>query len=450
VHEEVKTAVALGEGQCIEFKEQIAGLEKEISALANSRGGNIYCGIADDGQVIGFDVSNRMLSQIQDIARNMDPPVAVQVQKLGTVVVVRVPESEDKPHQCRTGFYLRMGANSQKLRAAEIHKLFSAKIAAFENQVRLDVPLAKIDYEAAYKKYCQLAKIPENLPPKQVLNSLGAIQSRDDKKFFFTNLGLLLFASEPRRFMPESQIVGVTYKTESKFSILNRKDFYGPMVEQIEDAFAFFENANTTSYSIDAQARRREIMDYPPVAIREAIINAIVHRDYSMQSMCTYLNFYSDRLEIENPGGIPLGLSLEEVEGKSLRRNPLLAESLYRAGYGEKLGSGFVRMRECLVENNNPELEVSSNHYYFSIRFRPAPKVNASLHSTKHDYSNRQVQILSLLQKAAPQSLSSSDLALNLGVSVPTITRELKFLLQQQIVFASGKGRSLRYFWQNS
>jgi ATP-dependent DNA helicase RecG len=126
------------------------------------------------------------------------------------------------------------------------------------------------------------------------------------------------------------------------------------LISQIEASLDFIKRHTNVSYTIDYNCQRSEIREYPGVAIREAVINALVHRDYCFQNSCVYIHIFSDRLEIEKPGGIAGGIALEELDGRSIRRNPLLADLLCRAGYGEKLGSGMIRIQTALRQNGNP------------------------------------------------------------------------------------------------
>jgi len=201
---------------------------------------------------------------------------------------------------------------------------------------------------------------------------------------------------------------------------------------------AFAKKHIEVGYEISGTGARAERFKYPTVAIREALVNALVHRDYSFQNSCVYLNIFSNRLEIENPGGIPGNESVEGIEGKSLRRNPLLAELLFRAGYGEKLGSGLLRIKEVLKENNNPNYLISATNF-FSIRFLPRVELRKSFNLT-----SRKQEIISYL-RSAERDLSSQELANIFNLSTTTIFRELKELITLKLVLASGNGRSTRY-----
>ena len=117
---DLKSALELGEGQFIEFKEAPdKSLPREMVAFANASGGVIYLGITDSGQIKGIEISNRLKSQIQDTARNCDPPVAALLSQIKNVLAIEVKEGVNKPYSCASGFFMRMGANTQKMNRDE-------------------------------------------------------------------------------------------------------------------------------------------------------------------------------------------------------------------------------------------------------------------------------------------------------------------------------------------
>ena len=114
-------SIELGEGQFIEFKESFdKNFQKEIVAFANASGGVIYLGITDTGKQKGIDISNRLKSQIQDMAYNCDPSIVINLVEMANVLAIQIPEGKNKPYSCSSGFFMRMGANSQKMTRNEI------------------------------------------------------------------------------------------------------------------------------------------------------------------------------------------------------------------------------------------------------------------------------------------------------------------------------------------
>ena len=117
----IEKILELGEGQYIEFKESVdKNLQKEIVAFANASGGTVFVGINDLGKITGIDINNKLKSQIQDTAYNCDPPIMVNLNSIGNILAIEVVEGANKPYSCSSGFYMRMGANSQKMKRDEI------------------------------------------------------------------------------------------------------------------------------------------------------------------------------------------------------------------------------------------------------------------------------------------------------------------------------------------
>jgi len=131
--EEMQLVLEEGEGYKIEFKESLANIDKEIVAFANSSGGRIFLGIGDDNEVKGIRITNKLKSQIQDTANNCQPPVTILLEEFGNILVVNVKEGTDKPYKCSSGFYTRVGPNSQKLDRDDIIEFFKS-----EGKIRFD------------------------------------------------------------------------------------------------------------------------------------------------------------------------------------------------------------------------------------------------------------------------------------------------------------------------
>jgi ATP-dependent DNA helicase RecG len=438
---DLSTALSLGEGQTIEFKESISKLDKEIVAFANASGGTIFCGISDVGEIVGTDISNSTRSQIQDIGRNCDPSIPLRIEVLPEKVLkIEVEESSEKPHQCSGGFYLRVGASSQKLKVSEVKNLLSNNQNFFDSRINNNFEIKKDFSEDSYSNYCGLCNIKTKRNKEEVLEGLSVIKKvKGNSKFAFNNAGVLLFSKNPKELIPESYLTAVRYAGVDKFSILDRRDFNNGIIEQIEAGLDFVKKHISVEYEISGAGKRLERYTYPLVAIREALINSLVHRDYSFQNSCVYLNIYSDRIEIENPGGIYGHVEVSGIEGRSIRRNPLLSDLLYRAGYGEKLGSGLLRIKESLKENGNPNYQISNTNF-FVIRF--LPRVSQS--SKVSNLSSRQLEILNLLNNFK-RDFNSRELAQSLNASPTTITRDLKILIDNGLIKIKGEGRAIRY-----
>src|SRR3989339_661932 len=238
--EKIELIVREGEGQTIEFKQNVSNLDKGMVAFANAMGGSVFVGINDQGVVTGIKSTNRLVSQIQDIARNCDPPIKIKIEKLDSVLEVVVAESANKPHRCQSGCYLRVGRNSQKLNRDEI-----IQFAVGEGRVRFDEQInSRFNFSEDfspehYEMFSRLAKWPASISSQDALINL-AVAQKQKKEVLLTNAGVLLFATNPQKFFPEAYITCVRYRGSDRFSIIDRKDMKGPPITQLEEAMNFF------------------------------------------------------------------------------------------------------------------------------------------------------------------------------------------------------------------
>ena len=359
-----------GEGTLLEYKESLsASFARELVALANTLGGRILLGVRDDGKVVGVGDSNELRARIQDIARNCDPPVKVLLERVGKVTVVTVRESDAKPVQCSDGFFWRQGAVTQKLSRTEIRDFFRR-----EGGVRFDLSLCSgfrypRDFDPSkLEAWLDLSRITVRQPVEDILVNIEAAE-RAGGKLLFRNAGALFFAREPRRFFNQAYITCILFKGTDRVHVLDRKDFDGGLVSDIEESLRFIERNTRTAYRIE-KLQREEIPEYPMAALREALTNAVMHRDWFNEGANVFVEIYDDRIEIVSPGGLPPGLSTSELGSRSVRRNALIADLLHRIAFIEKAGTGIRRMREEARQHDCPGPEFQADGFFAAV-FRP-------------------------------------------------------------------------------
>ncbi len=392
-----------GEGVMLEYKESLSSsFARELVGFANTAGGRILLGVRDDGTVKGIADTNELRARIQDIARNCDPPVKILLQRIGEVTVVNVRESDAKPVQCSEGYFWRQGAVTQKLTRDEIRDLFRS-----EGTIRFDTSVCpKFRYpqdfdQEKYNTWVQLSGITGHPQIEDVLVNIEAAE-RSGNKLLFRNAGVLFFAKNIRHFFNQCYITCLLAKGTDKVHILDRKDFAGGIVADIEDSLRFIERNTRTAYRIEG-LRREDVPEYPVKALREAITNAVMHRDWFMEGANVFVEIYANRIEISSPGGLPKGMKFSDLGRKSIRRNALLADLLHRITFIEKAGTGIKRMREEARAQHCPAPVFEENGFFTAI-FYPNPEVMAQAGikevssttqvGTKLALSRHQVEIL--------------------------------------------------------
>jgi len=405
-----------GEGSMLEYKEGFSSsLARDLAAFANSSGGKILLGVRDNGTAVGIRDSNKLRAQIQDMARNCDPPVKVLIEVVGKVMVITVRESESKPVQCREGFFWRQGATTQKLSRDEIRDFFRS-----EGAIRFDLTVCpKFRYPEDFdrEKFDTWIRQSRITPRGRVDDVLVNIEvaERAGRRLILRNAGVLFFAKNVNHFFPQAYVTCLLARGTEKVDILDRKDFAGGLVSDIEESLRFIERNTRTGYRIE-KLRREDVPEYPMRALREAITNAVMHRDYFEAGANVFVEIYDDRIEISNPGGLPKGLSREELGTRSVRRNPLIADLLHRIALIEKAGTGIRLMIEDARRYKCPEPKFTVNGFFITT-FWPAREIVRKITPQVGEQVTEQVteQVAIMLQAACePSSLKELQSAVGL------------------------------------
>jgi ATP-dependent DNA helicase RecG len=345
-----------GESYTVEFKESPhKDLQAEVCAFANASGGKVYIGIHDDGHVVGTDTSNAARSRIQDTIGKIEPMLSVTIDALDNIIILTVPEGTHKPYSCPQGFYLRSGPNSQKLDRDSIIEFFQSEgRVRYDEIVRDDLPIDKRFNETAYKRYIRAAKISDVLERDEILANLNCAEMRGGK-LCFTNAGALFFrVNDEDVVFRHAGIVCALFKGTDKAYILDAKELNGDIVSNVDDAIVFLKKHLRISYKIES-LRRENILELPEDALREAVVNAVCHRDYFEKGARVMVEIYDDRVDIVSPGGLCKGITRENFGAVSIARNSVITSMFYRIRYIEQMGTGIKRMRNAAIEANVAE-----------------------------------------------------------------------------------------------
>lgn len=434
-HDEFEKIVKQGEGQYVEFKESPKHIEKDICAFANAGGGIIYIGVTDHGDIKPVNLTNKLKSQIQEMALICEPRPSLEIQGLGPVVAVQVHESLSKPVKAPEGFYLRIGATSQKLKRDEIFA-FAIKEGKvqFDTQYYTEAPAEKIISPRHIEIFRHKARLETALDPFSFLKNLGCLkhQAHGD---FLTFGGLLFFTENPQEYFPQATVTLLLMEDES--TILEQKILKGTLVEQVENSFYFLRDHLRVMPNIQG-LRREDIPELPELVIRELIVNAILHRDYFDKSADIAVKIYPSQVEFANPGKPGPALALENIYGHSYRRNPLIADLFYRLHFIERAGTGLLRVRETLKKMNLAPLQLQEEGVFFVVRL-PRPGILTA----RKGLNERQNQLLSLPAEFFP--FSTKNYAKQFGISERMARQDIKKLLEQKILAVQREGREIRY-----
>ena len=436
--EDLIVSLAAGEGYRVEFKEKVSNLDRELVSMANCEGGSIYLGVRDDNSIKGIAITNKLLSQVQDIARNCDPPIDITcVNHDKQVLEVIVSSGVNKPYRCKDGFFMRAGANAQKMTRDEICDLIIKQGNFHYDELVNQKCSFKESFDLnKYQQYLKRTNLNFEGEPVNYLMNIGVLCTINND-LFFNNSGILFFSEEPQKYLPESNITCVLYKDSDRFHIIDRQEVMGSPIDQIEMALQFCERNNRTEMLIHHSPQRNEHFEYPLDALREVIINAVMHRDYYYDASHIYIHIHPDHIEVENPGGLYAGLSITDLGKRSIRRNRLIAELLFRAKYVEKVGSGIPRIKKSLFQNGNPPAEFSCTNF-FSVRL--FPRVSDT---NLGDLTPRQVSVMNFSKKKL--IFTKKELATFENISEDTALREIKALMIKGLIAQKGVGRGTYY-----
>lgn len=390
---ELYEMIAGGEDSFTEFKRDVSqrsDFAGEMIAFANTEGGHILVGVADDGSVVGVAKPQRVEEAVINIARhNCNPPLTPVVDRVatdeGTVLVVNVPRRVGVPHENNSGqCYIRVGSTKRLATPQERARLL--QLAGLVHYDEIPVPRTEFTdldldvfgdyYQRIYNAPLETAEVP--LP--RMLENMRFIVRDMDSVPRFSLAGLLLFGKQPQDFMYYARISAVRWQgVEAGEVISDRQEITGRLSQQIDWAESFIERNTALETRIEG-VRQVDRPQYPSAAFREAIVNAVAHRDYSLEGAQILLYIFDDRIEIRSPGRLPNSVTLENIRTHySKPRNETIARVLFNLGYVNTLGSGVPRMIRLMREHvgREPDFEVSAHQFLVRLWGVPMEGVRA-------------------------------------------------------------------------
>jgi ATP-dependent DNA helicase RecG len=373
----VEIAIREGEGLTVEFKEKYTSrIDEDMVAFANGRGGTVLLGVRDDGSVPGEKLTNELKARINSLARNCKPEIAVAFFQSGPVVVIEVPEGREKPHSCGSGFYRRMDATTQKMSHEEIRAMFSEhEPLPFEERTVKGFAFAQVSKEKI-KAFIDEADI--RLPRISAPEFLQSLKVADPAAVKIA--GILFFARDVSKFIPQARTTLLAFKGVEKFQIYDRQDVHDDLLTQFSQTITFLKkhlNLRSEIKGVD----RHDSYEIPLEALREAVVNALMHRDYSITGTQVSVEIYDDRVEIINPGGLPAGLPRRSFGAMSVRRNELISDLFFRLHKVERVGMGIAKMKAAMIAAGLKAPKFETKGLFQAVFYRP--KVKAAVVAEK-------------------------------------------------------------------
>ena len=428
------------ESETVELKSVVVDdIKKEIIAFANCEGGKLYIGVQDDGTVVGLDDPDGAALQISNMVRDAVKPDLTMFLHYETlnedgkqIVAIDVQRGTERPYYLARkglrpeGVFVRQGYSSVPASNTAIRRMIKETDGDhFEEMRSLEQNLT---FEAAKKEFSE-----RNIRFGEAQMKTLGLMTHDG---IYTNLGLLL-SDQCVHTIKAAAFEGTT---PNEFK--DRREFSGSLFRQMNEVYDYIDFRNQT-HSTFQKLRRVDRRDYPETAVREALLNSLIHREYSFRAS-TLISLYADRIEFTSIGGLVSGVTLKDVMmGISVCRNVKLANVFYRLELIEAYGTGILKIMEAYSgTGKEPQIETSDNAFKIIL-----PNLNA--HADQDDPDARQnggspeEAVIALAKKQ--NSFTRKDVEEELGISQSACGRMLKQMAQRGQIIQEGKGRNTHY-----
>lgn len=443
------------ESVVIEWKpslSQIDSIIQTICAFANTEGGRIIIGVSKQGKLVGINIGKSTIEDLTNkIHQNLDPKIHPKITtkriENKEIIIIDVKESLDKTILAYGRPYKRVGKSTVRMSKEEYERRILEKHKEklyFDSQVCKKAKLKDID-ENKVRAFLKEAKsqrgldIEEDSSLKDILMRLKLMINGK-----LTKAAILLFGKDPQDFFEQSEIKCVRFKGKDVTGeIIDLKPIREDLITQVKEAEKFIYNhISLHSWIESGKIQRQERWEYPPKAIREALVNAIAHRDYNSSSK-VQIRIFDDRIEFWNPGRLPKGWTVETLKKKHESRpfNPLIAKIFFWIKYIEEVGTGTNKIIQWCKEWGLPEAEFEYTGTSLIVTFRKSKFTEEYISSL--NLNERQRKAIEYLK--INKSITNRDYRAINKIGKVVAAKELNEMVSKNILRIVGKGRSLRY-----
>lgn len=429
------------ESETVELKSVVVDdIKKEIVAFANCKGGKLYIGVQNDGTVVGLDDPDGAALQISNMVRDAIKPDLTLFLHYTTlnengkqIVAIDVQQGTERPYYIAKkglrpeGVFVRQGYSSVPATNTAIRRMIKETDGDYFEEMRSleqDLTFAVAEQEFSERNI---------LFGETQMKTLG-ITTPDG---VYTNLGLLL--SDQCVHTIKAAVFQGTTQNEFK----DRKEFSGSLFRQMREVYDYIDFRNQTHSSFQ-KLRRIDQRDYPETAVRETLLNLLVHREYSFRAS-TFISLYTDRIEFTSIGGLVSGVTLKDVMmGISVCRNVKLANVFYRLELIEAYGTGILKIMGAYAgTGKEPEIAVSDNAFKIIL-----PNLNVHAEQEKTEIAppkNSAEEDTVIALAKAQETFTRKDVERALGISQTTCGRLLKQMIERGQIVQEGRSRNTHY-----
>ncbi|HEU24284.1 MAG TPA: winged helix-turn-helix transcriptional regulator [Mesoaciditoga lauensis] len=433
--QEIINILATGENEKVEFKEKVSERTIEsLCAFANTFGGTMIIGVSDKGKIKGVIDAKDQIRKISDYANSVVPPIAIEISEFKieklTIIIVKVRKS-NAFHSFKNIVYMRVGNNNRPISPFELLSLANESLL-----VPFDSSVSKLtikDVDTERLKYFEKMRFESRgiEPTKKSVDEFFIQENLlDPLTKRLKAVSVLFFVKNPQIHYPNSKVEIMEFKDESMNQILNREIVLGTIPEIAERTLDILKSKNKTiEVLVPGKIRRISVKSYPDGALREAVLNALIHRNYYDPSYIQIFVF-PNHILVKNPGAFPYGVTPEKPIHKP--RNPEISRLMFEMGYVEKYGSGIKRIKSEIEKHGFSSFEYTEYISYTEIKI-----------SKKYDqlFDDTDKRIIALLDIEH----SSSEIAKKLNISIPTVVKHLNNLVKIGIVQKIGTAKNTKY-----
>ena len=375
----IENLLKRGPGQTVAFVPQPDAtlLAETMVAFANADGGTIFIGLNEQGQVVDYLMDEAVQGHLVRALVMCRPPVVTDWEQYelpgGVVVALKIARSPELHALADGRVLIRAGVENRPMGGEAIRHLAATKSSGdFESEPVEGATLVDMD-KAVLDEYMRLRAERGHRPVTETLQDhlvdIGAMTEDGTP----TVAGMLLFGKHPQTFLPQSGLIFVKFlgkEARGRDGLAGygrRIEIEGPVARMIERAW----NLTMEEMRVEAVVnglRREEVPEYPRFAVREALVNAVCHRDYRLSGRRVEIRMYEDRLEVISPGGLPGYITLDNIVEEHFSRNPRLVAGLFQWGYIEELGLGIDRMIEEMLQHGHSAPNFEAKPYSFTVR----------------------------------------------------------------------------------
>ena len=455
--EQIAALVASGESEALECKET-TGTRREatqtVCAFLNQDGGRVLFGVTQTGAIVGLQVGESTIEDLSAELQRIDPPAFPGIERVHLdcgrdVIVVSATRGTSRPYTYRGAAYCRVGSTTVAMSADEYNRMLFERIHSeqrWENQPADGWSIDDLDVAEVRRTVAEAVgrgriAEPPSREPADLLRGLGLL-----REGVLLRAASVLFGKAERLEveMPQCLLRVARFRGLDRTEFLDNRQFNGNALTLLASAEHFLRDSLPIASRFERD--RFERVDeplYPPLATREAVANALCHRDYSSGSGSVGLAIYDDRLEVTSSGSLHFGLTPEQLFAPHESRpwNPLIARTFYRRGIIEEWGSGTLKMVDLATGAGLPVPEIEDSGVAVTVRFRHGQPALAPINAGTSPAERRDLILTLLDQAEAGLTLRVIHSRLGPAVSERQVRRALEELRDEGLVVPPGRGR---------